>query len=91
MGSIGLDLRLTDERCAGAGGGFTSFLAMLNGGKTGACGSRLARIVLTPDAKSECIRRGIAQPGDVTLCVSPLCGRGIADMNNLKGILALLQ
>lgn len=66
------------------------FLAMLQGGKSGACGSRKVRIMLTPDAKLEAIRKGISV-ADTTICLMPTCGRALADMQKLQSILGLLQ
>jgi len=89
---IGLDLRLTDERCAGtSSGALNSFLAALQGGSAGACGSKLARITLTADARNECIRRGLAIPGDQTICVHSACGRAIGDMRKMQSLLELLR
>lgn len=89
---IGLDLRLTDERCAGtSSGALNSFLAALQGGSPGACGSKLARISLTADAKNECIRRGIALPGEQTICVNSSCGRAIGDLRKMQSLLELLR
>lgn len=88
---IGLDLRLVDQRCAEAGVGGGAFLAALMGGATGSCGARKARITLTPDAKNECVRRGIVPPGDIVICVNPKCGRAVSDMKNLQSVLELLK
>ena len=88
---IGLDLRLTDERCATAGSGAGSWLAVLQGGSSGACGSRLARITLTQDAKNECIKRGVPLPGEITICVSPKCGSAINGFSKMQSVLELLR
>lgn len=89
---IGLDLRLTDERCAGgSSGALNSFLAALQGGSAGSCGSRLARISLTTDAKNECIRRGITLPGEQTICVNSCCARAIGDLRKMQSLLELLR
>lgn len=89
---IGLDLRLTDERCAGASAGaLNSFLAALQGGSAGACGSKMARITLTSDARNECLRRGIPLPPEHTICVNSKCGRALGDMNKMQSLLELLR
>ena len=64
---------------------------MLQGGSSGACGSRLARITLTQDAKNECIRRGVTLPGDLTICVSPKCGSAINGFSKMQALLELLR
>lgn len=89
---LGLDLRLTDERCREPGGGGLGALgALLQGGTAGACGSRKARIVLTPAAAAAARRaHGHEQPA-VILCVNPKCGRAIGDMSKLTHLLGLLR
>lgn len=90
---IGLDLRLTNERCTttAAAPSMAGFLAMMQGGTSGACNCRLARVSLTVGGIREAAARGIAAPAAVVLCVNAKCGRGLADMKKLEGLLELLR
>lgn len=88
---VGLSLRLVSERCTRSERSLSGALfAALQGGSTGgACGCRLARIVLTPAAARLALAGGL--PADVTLCVNPACATGLADMRRLQGLLGLLR
>lgn len=89
---IGLDLRLTDERCVETGGrSITSFFIQASGGVAGACPSRKARITLTAAAIAELTRRRIVAPTSFTLCVSPKCAKAAEGLKQMTAMLDLLR
>ncbi len=88
---VGLDLRLVDTRCAQQAGAGASLFAALRGGVRGACGSRMARVTLTPAAAAAAKAAGITAPMDVVICVQPKCGKALEDLKHLQAFLGMLR
>lgn len=91
---VGLDLRLTDLRCVERVAGVSLmglFQAATGGNVQGACGSRKARIKLTPDAARAAVARGLVAPQAFVICVNPKCATAVRDLTSMNQLLALLQ